>query len=61
MGNNKKKYTLGRFIFDFIMGLLTAIIRSPVSGSLPTKGCMDRVLMAWAISGVRGEEAYQLP
>ena len=24
MGNNKKKYTLGRFIFDFIMGLLTA-------------------------------------
>ena len=23
MGNNKKKYTLGRFIFDFILGVLT--------------------------------------
>ena len=43
------------------MGLLTAMIRSPVSGSRPTKGWMVRVDTASAISGVLGDTAAQLP
>ena len=43
------------------MGLLTAMIRSPVSGSLPTKGWMVRVEMASWTSGVLGDVAAHVP